>query len=94
MIDMIGHLYTPGVYGGLDPATFACVVLAPPVLMDGGHLNTTPEYLAAHPQLEPFVVTPSALRRVWSGDDPANPTQTVALRFADEAEALTYFPTI
>ena len=41
--------------------------------------------------MEPFVVTPSTFRRVWSGDDPANPTQTVALRFTDEAEALAYF---
>lgn len=62
----------------------------------GWHVNTTPEGLAAFPALAPFVVSPdpTRLRRVWAGDDPENPTLTVALRFADEAEALSALPPI
>ena len=56
-------------------------------LLEGWHVNTTEAGLSANPDLAPFVVTPSRLRRVWAGDDPVNPTETVALRFADEAEA-------
>lgn len=87
MIDIIGLLYTPGVYGPPDPVTFARAEITPPILLDGWHVNTTPDYLADHPELEQFVVSPSTLRRVWAGDDPQNPTQTVAMRFADETEA-------
>lgn len=89
MIDIIGPLYTPGVYGEPDPETGEQAVITPPVQLDGWHYNTTPETMAERPDLVPFVVTPSALRRVWAGDDPVNPTMTVALRFADEAEAVT-----
>ena len=32
-------------------------------------------------------VFPSQLRRVFAGDDPEKPAWTVALKFADEAEA-------
>lgn len=53
----------------------------------GYHVNTTTADLAEHPELEPFVVTPSTMRRVWAGDDPENPQWTVALKFEDEAEA-------
>lgn len=88
MIDIIGILQTPGSYGPFDPETFIRPEITPPTLLPGWHVNTTPEYLAERPELEPFVVTPSTFRRVWSGDDPETPTQTVALRFADEAEAL------
>jgi hypothetical protein len=59
-------------------------------LLTGWHVNVTPDEVT--PELEPFVVTPSRLRRVWAGDDPVGPEITVALRFADEAEALTFFP--
>lgn len=77
MIDIIGIIYdTPTEEGG------------EPVALTGWHVNVTPEYMAEHPELEPFVVTPSHLRRVWAGDDPVNPVSTVALRFVDEAEAL------
>lgn len=81
MIDIIGPLYDPpteedGEY----------------TLLDGWHVNVTPQYLSDHPELEPFVVTPSTLRRVWAGDDPANPSETVPLRFADEAEGAEFFP--
>ena len=87
MIDIIGTIYEPGTYDAEG------VEITPPVALNGWHVNTTPEYLAARPELAPFVVTPSHLRRVWAGDDAVNPTQTVALRFADEAEALSLFPT-
>ena len=53
----------------------------------GYHVNTTVADLAEHPELEQFVVQPSALRRVWAGDDPENPQWTVALKFDDEAHA-------
>jgi hypothetical protein len=63
-----------------------------PTPLPGWHVNVTPEVVDARPELKAFVVTPSALRRVWSGDDPTNPVLTVALRFENEAEALAYFP--
>jgi hypothetical protein len=80
-VDIIGVIFN-------DPAE----PMGEAVAIEGWHVNTTPDYLAAHPDLAPFVVTPAVLRRVWAGDDPANPSQTVALRFADEAEALSRFP--
>jgi hypothetical protein len=74
-IDVIGALFDPpSDEGG------AAVPLA------GWHVNITPGGLVARGDLEPFVVTPGRLRRVWAGDDPLSPTLTVALRFADEAE--------
>ena len=67
MIDIIGILYdTPTEEGG------------EPVALFGWHINITKEYLDEHPELEPFVVVPSALRRVWAGDDPQNPTIVTA----------------
>lgn len=81
MIDIIGIIYdAPAEEGG------------EPVALSGWHVNTTPEYMAEHPELEPFQIVPSALRRVWAGDDPVNPVSTVALKFADEAEALSVLP--
>ena len=53
----------------------------------GYHVNTTTADLAEHPELEAFRVFPSQMRRVFAGDDPENPQWTVALKFADEAEA-------
>jgi hypothetical protein len=77
--DIIGTLYDPPAEEGGEPG-----------LLAGWHVNITPDALS--PELEPYVVTPSRLRRVWAGDDPEAPVLTVALRFADEAEALTFFP--
>lgn len=82
MIDIIGTIVEPGTYDAEGAE------ITPPVALPGWHVNTTPEYMAEHPELEPFVVTPSHLRRVWAGDDPVNPVSTVALRFVDEAEAI------
>lgn len=79
MIDVIGIIYDNPDGGE-------------PVPLAGWHVNTTPEYLIEHFELEPFVVNPSHLRRVWAGDDPVNPVSTVALKFADEAEALAMIP--
>lgn len=59
-----------------------------PVAVPGWCVNITAEGLASRPDLQTFVVTPERLRRVWAGDDPESPDVTVALRFADEAEAL------
>lgn len=59
---------------------------APPVKLEGFHVNTTVETLNATPALLPFVVTPEPFRRIWAGDDPVAPVLTVALRFADEQD--------
>lgn len=75
-LDMIGSLFDPPIVEGGEPVPLA-----------GWHVNTTPAGLAARPDLSAYVVTPNRLRRVWAGDDPASPVMTVALRFADEAEA-------
>lgn len=48
--------------------------------LTGWHVNTRPEIVDARPELEPFVVTPNNPRVLWQGGE------TVALRFADEAE--------
>lgn len=86
MIDVIGLIFPPvsdePVWPGSDP-----LPSAEPV--PGWHVNVTPDYLAERPELETFVVTPATLNRVWAGDDPEDPTMTIALRFADEAEAAT-----
>ena len=76
-IDIIGLMFDPPLVEDGEP-----------IPLTGWHVNTTIDGLAARPDLAPYVVTPSRLRRVWAGDDPVNPTETVALRFADEAEAL------
>lgn len=74
-IDIIGTLYS----APADPE-------AVPEALPGWHANVTPEMVT--PDLKPYVVTPSRLRRVWAGDDPVEPQITVALRFADEAEGM------
>jgi hypothetical protein len=81
MFDLIGILYDPPAEedGAFTP-------------IEGWHVNTTPECLALHPGLEPFVVQPGTLRRVWAGDSPDNPVLTVALQFADETEAVANLP--
>ena len=53
-----------------------------PEARPGFHANTTPDYLAGHPELEPFVVNPVRLRQGWQDGE------TVAMRFADRAEFL------
>lgn len=75
-IDIIGPLFDAGEPGEA------------PIALDGWHVNVTTQGLAARPELAPWRVAPATLRRVWAGDDPAAPATTVALRFADEAEAL------
>lgn len=76
-IDIIGLMFDPPLEEGGEP-----------IPLTGWHINTTPAGLIKRPDLAAYVVTPSRLRRVWAGDDPVNPISTVALRFADEAEAL------
>lgn len=77
-LNIIIPAYGPPDQDGIRPVTG---------YVPGYHVNTTVADLAEHPELEPFVVKPSSLRRVWAGDDPDNPQWTVALKFADEAEA-------
>lgn len=84
MIDVIGLLYdTPSPSEGWSPGD----PLPEAEALPGWHVNVTPEVMARRPALEAYRVTPATLRRVWAGDDPATPVRTVALRFADEAEA-------
>lgn len=68
-----------------DPVTGALLeTLAP-----GVHYKTEPVTFAAFSALlTPYRVTPvHPLQNVWAGDDPAHPTETVALRFPDGATA-------
>lgn len=58
-------------------------VISPPVTRDGWHVNALPEGLAERPELEPYVVEPTRMRRVFAGRE----ADTVALVFVDEAEA-------
>lgn len=83
MFDVIGTLVRAAVYDGENEP------VAAELIYPGWHVNTTAATLEARPDLEQFVVSPSPFRRVWAGDDSANPVWTVALRFADEAEART-----
>jgi len=53
----------------------------------GYHLNVTDNLLLLHPSLEEYRIMPDTLNRVFSGDDPAAPEITIALRFTDEEEA-------
>lgn len=77
-LDIIGPLFDPPLVEDGEPVPLA-----------GWHVNITAAGLAARPDLAAYVVTPSALRRVWAGDDRTAPVVTVALRFADQAEAAT-----
>lgn len=74
--DIIGQLADPGEYDAEGNE------ISPPVTHDGWHVNILTEGLAERPDLEPFVVTPSHLRRVFYGRE----ADTVALVFADEGE--------
>lgn len=85
--DVIGPLCAPGIYGDPDPQAGMVVEITPPVALTGWHVNITLQGLASRPDLTPFVVVPAQLRREWARL-PGEPQITVALRFADEAEAL------
>lgn len=76
-IDIIGTLFDPPEVEGGEP-----------IVRLGWHVNITRRGLLYRPQLSDYLVNPAPLRRVWAGDDPGKPETTVALRFADEAEAL------
>lgn len=75
-IDRIGLLFDPPPTPDGEPVELA-----------GWHVNLTPATMAGRPDLAAYVVTPSRLRRAWAGDDPAAPTLTAPLRFADAAQA-------
>lgn len=50
--------------------------------------NTTPRFFTASlGALTAYRVAPSPFTRVWAGDNPAAPTNTVALAFPDAATA-------
>jgi hypothetical protein len=75
-LDIIGQLFDPPTVEGGEP-----------VELPGWHVNATVGGMAERPDLSQFLVTPSRMRRVWAGDDPVTPVLTVALKFADAAEA-------
>jgi hypothetical protein len=81
--DIIGALYDPAEYNDKGEE------VTPAKLLPGYHVNITADDMTS--ELEPYVVEPSPLRRVFSGDDPANPKWTVALKFKNEAEARAVF---
>ncbi|KQS54028.1 hypothetical protein ASG17_13860 [Brevundimonas sp. Leaf363] len=56
-------------------------------LAAGWRVNLTPETIAIAPGLATYVVRPGRLVRVWAGDDPDAPTQTIALWFETAAAA-------
>lgn len=52
--------------------------------------NTTPSFFSSNIELlKNYLITSNTLRRVWAGDDPSNPTQTIALVFPDTETAET-----
>jgi len=53
--------------------------------VEGFHCNTLPEFMSE--ELKPFIVTPTALRRVFAGRD-----DTVCLKFNSEAEFRALVP--
>jgi hypothetical protein len=73
--DIIGTLYDPPAIEGGEP-----------VSLPGWHVNVTRRVMIQRPALEAWRVEPETLRRVWAGDDPDDPTVTVALKFDSEAE--------
>lgn len=77
-VDVIGALYD--FTDGFD---------APPERLWGFHVNICPEVLEANPYLQQWVFEPEELLRVWSGDDPEAPAQTIRLRFNGQAAAET-----
>lgn len=83
-VDVIGAIYAvQAVSAGWMPGD----PLEPAVRVWGFHVNVTAAVMEAHPELGARVITPASLVRVWSGDDPASPTETVALRFNGENAA-------
>jgi hypothetical protein len=83
-----GPIFVPSGYVDAIDEETGETFSVPTGVMEGYRLNTTAAELSARPDLEAWRVTPSHLARVWAGDDPENPTITVALLFADEAEAV------
>lgn len=74
---------------GLDERGIAILGDIPKPQID---LNVTPEVLADYPELLPYVVNPTNVKRVFAGDDPSNRTLTVCLSFPDEATARAVMP--
>lgn len=60
-----------------------------PTTFSGNHWNTTPAFYAACPALAPYTDASRPLTRVWAGDSPSAPTQTVPLVFPDATTAET-----
>ena len=49
--------------------------------------QTPDQFMEQRPELVAYRRLPPLLSRIFAGDDPENPTMTLALRFTDEAEA-------
>lgn len=76
MIDIIGPIFSPPAQPGGQWKR-----------LWGFHVIATHDLIAARPHLQTSVYHPTAMHRVWSGDNPDAPAQTVALRFSGEAAA-------
>jgi hypothetical protein len=60
-----------------------------PTTFSDNHWIATHAFFDACPALNVYRETPAHLARVWSGDSPDSPTQTIALAFPDAATAET-----
>lgn len=60
-----------------------------PTAFSDNHWNTTPAFYAACPALAAYADATRPLTRVWAGDSPAAPAQTVPLVFPDAGTAET-----
>lgn len=72
-------------HGEFDPETGRADALG---VRPGYRLNMLRPDYEARPDLAPWRVEPERLARVFAGDDPENPTLTIALEFPGEAEAV------
>lgn len=83
--DIIGTLKDPAAYE-YDAEGNVIGTITPEVIHDGWHVNVYEADRAERPDLEPFVVVPGHLRQEFMG----RREDTVALVFADEAEAESF----
>lgn len=84
-IDRIGTIYRDDAVCGPQGE-----LLTPATALTGYHVNVTPDEMTD--VLESFRRSPPRLKRVFAGDDSEAPEITVALRFADKAEADANLP--
>lgn len=60
-----------------------------PTAFSDNHWNTTPSFYASCPAIQAYLDASRPLARVWAGDSPQSPANTVPLVFPDVATAET-----